>query len=264
MSPSPLEIRPHPTKGRGLYATKSFSPGAVILPFTPLVLLPTVSYLASVCSYCFRPGNPRACSRCHAASYCDATCQAAAWKAVHARECKALRQGIKDESRRRMLPTPTKALMQALLCREIGDGLKDLEGLVLERKAAGGDEWKDIEMMAMAACAFSGLGTAEGDVRRAAEMLCKVGCERASLRTMVIVLIRIARFKTIPFSDLILIWASLACFWSRRWPWRITLAFPMLRFSSSGATPFSLPRIRFERARRWKLLTLVSITHDFD
>ncbi|RFU75609.1 set and mynd [Trichoderma arundinaceum] len=173
-SPSPLQIRPHPTKGRGLYAAKSFCAGAVILPFTPLLLLPTVSYLASVCSYCLRPGDPRACSRCHAAYYCDATCQTAAWKAVHSRECKALRQGIKDESRRRQLPTPTKALIQALLCREIGDGLKDLEGHVLEKKAAEGDEWKDIEMMAMAACAFSGKGMAEEDVRRAAEMLCKI------------------------------------------------------------------------------------------
>jgi SET and MYND domain-containing protein len=68
-------------------------------------------------------------------------------------------------------------LIQALLCKEIGDGLKDLEGHVLEKKAAEGDEWKDIEMMAMAACAFSGKGTAEEDVRRAAEMLCKVSCE---------------------------------------------------------------------------------------
>ncbi|KAL7797764.1 SET domain-containing protein [Trichoderma afarasin] len=172
-SPSPLEIRPHPSKGRGLYATKSFSPGAVISPFTPLLLLPTVSHLSGVCSYCLRPGNPRACSRCHAASYCDATCQAAAWKAVHSRECKPLRQGIKDEGRRRQLPTPTRALIQALLCGEIGDGLGDLEGHVLEKKAEG-DEWRDVEMMAMAACAFSGKGTAEELVRRAVEMLCKI------------------------------------------------------------------------------------------
>ncbi|KAL7788649.1 SET domain-containing protein [Trichoderma ceciliae] len=171
---SPVQIRPHTTKGRGLYATKSFSPGAVILPFKPLLLLPTVSYITNVCSYCLRAGNPRACSRCHAASYCDSTCQAAAWKAVHSRECKALRQGIQDESRRRRLPTPTKALIQALLFKEIGDGLKDLEGHVLEKKEAEGDEWKDIEMMATAACAFSGKGTAEEDIRKAAEMLCKI------------------------------------------------------------------------------------------
>ncbi|KAM0471778.1 hypothetical protein ACHAPX_009171 [Trichoderma viride] len=173
-SPSPLQIRPHPTKGRGLYATQSFSPGQVIFPFAPLLLLPTISCLNIVCSYCLRPGNPRACSRCHAASYCDATCQAAAWKAVHSRECKVLRQGIKDEDQRRRLPTPTRALIQAVLRKEIGDGLEALEGHVLEKKAAEGDEWKDIEIMAMAACAFSGKGTAEEDVRKAAEMLCKI------------------------------------------------------------------------------------------
>ncbi|UKZ92265.1 uncharacterized protein TrAFT101_007227 [Trichoderma asperellum] len=171
---SPHQIRPHPTKGRGLYATKSFSPGDVIFPFTPLILLPTVSYLNIVCSFCLRPGNPRACSRCHAASYCDATCQAAAWKAVHSRECKVLRQGIKGEDRRRRLPTPTRALIQAVLRKEIADGLEDLEGHVLEKKAAEDDEWKDIEIMAMAACAFSGKGTAEEDIRKAAEMLCKI------------------------------------------------------------------------------------------
>ncbi|PNP38235.1 hypothetical protein TGAMA5MH_09806 [Trichoderma gamsii] len=173
-SSSPFQIRSHPTKGRGLYATQSFSPGEVIFPFTPLLLLPTVSCLNIVCSYCLRPGNPRACSRCHAASYCDATCQAAAWKAVHSRECKVLRQGIKDEDRRRRLPTPTRALIQAILGKEIGDGLEGLEGHVLEKKAAKGEEWKDIEIMAMAACAFSGKGTAEEDIRKAAEMLCKI------------------------------------------------------------------------------------------
>lgn len=85
-----------------------------------------------------------------------------------------LRQGIKGEDRRRRLPTPTRALIQAVLRKEIADGLEDLEGHVLEKKAAEDDEWKDIEIMAMAACAFSGKGTAEEDIRKAAEMLCKV------------------------------------------------------------------------------------------
>ncbi|EGR47743.1 uncharacterized protein TRIREDRAFT_63364 [Trichoderma reesei QM6a] len=172
-SSSPVEIRPHPSKGRALHATKSFPPGAVIFSFTPLLLLPTVACLTSVCSHCLRPGEPRLCSRCHAAAYCDATCQAAAWKAVHSRECKALTKTIRDEERRRMLPTPTRALIQALLWGKIRDGLADLEGHVLEKRAEG-DEWRDIEMMAVAGCAFSGLGRGDQDVRMAAEMLCKI------------------------------------------------------------------------------------------
>ncbi|KAL6878610.1 SET domain-containing protein [Trichoderma novae-zelandiae] len=72
-----------------------------------------------------------------------------------------------------MLPTPTRALVQALLWREVGDRLAGLEGHVLEKKGDG-DGWRDVEMMAMAACAFSGRGTAEEEVRRAAEMLCKI------------------------------------------------------------------------------------------
>ncbi|KAL7807844.1 SET domain-containing protein [Trichoderma gracile] len=173
MSSSPVEVRSHPSKGRALHATQSFPAGAVILPFTPLLLLPTVSSLTSICSHCLRPGDPRLCSRCHAAAYCDATCQAAAWKAVHSRECKALTKTIRDEERRRMLPTPTRALIQALLWGKIWDGLADLEGHVLEKRAEG-DEWRDIEMMAVAGCAYSGLGRGDQDVRRAAEMLCKI------------------------------------------------------------------------------------------
>jgi SET and MYND domain-containing protein len=72
-----------------------------------------------------------------------------------------------------MLPTPTRALIQALLWGKIRDGLADLEGHVLEKRAEG-DEWRDIEMMAVAGCAFSGLGRGDQDVRMAAEMLCKV------------------------------------------------------------------------------------------
>ncbi|PTB69907.1 SET domain-containing protein [Trichoderma citrinoviride] len=173
MSSPPIEVRPHPSKGRALHATKSFPPGAVIFPFTPLLLLPNVSSLTSVCSHCLRPGMPRLCSRCHAAAYCDAACQAAAWKTLHSRECKALTKTLRDEERRRSLPTPTRALIQALLWKEIANGLADLEGHVLEKRADG-DEWRDIEMMAMAGCAFSGQGMGDQDIRRAAEMICKI------------------------------------------------------------------------------------------
>lgn len=167
-----FEVRPHPTKSRALYALHSLDAGQTIASFArPLLLLPSLAHLTSVCTHCLRPGSPRACSRCHAAYYCDSACQAAAWTAVHARECKALQKHVEPE-RRAALPTPVRALVQALLVKGIEAGLDGLEGHAAERREAEG--WQDLEMMAMAACAFAGKGTAEGEVRKAVDLLCKV------------------------------------------------------------------------------------------
>lgn len=170
MSSSAIQVRPHPTKGRALYATQSFPSGAPIFPFTPTILLPSLSHLTSVCTHCLKPGSPRACSRCHAAAYCDAACQSAAWKAIHGKECKVLRG-------RPGLPTPVRAVVQALAKSEVGAALQGLEGHVEAWR--GGDRWKDMEMMAMAASAFAGAGTGEGEVKKAVEILCKV-CGRCT------------------------------------------------------------------------------------
>lgn len=167
---SAVEIRPHATKGRALYATKSYTPGATILPVTPLLLLPSLSHLSTTCSYCLVAGEPRACSRCQAAFYCNATCQSAAWSAVHSKECKPL-QRIAAQGRPG-LPTPVRALLQALVKPNIADGLRDLEGhAAMWRRTSN---WKDMEMMAMGASAFAGKGTAQAEVQRALDLLCKV------------------------------------------------------------------------------------------
>lgn len=171
MSPSPaIQVRPHATKGRALYAAQSFTPGSTILPFTPLILLPALSHLASVCAHCLKPGTPRACSRCHAAAYCDAACQSAAWSAVHSKECKVLRRVAAQG--RPGLPTPVRAVVQALLKSEIGDALQTLEGNVEAWRQSG--RWADMEMMAMGASAFAGLGTTQENVQKAVGLLCKI------------------------------------------------------------------------------------------
>ncbi|KAJ6445742.1 SET domain-containing protein [Purpureocillium lavendulum] len=260
--PPPLEVRPHPSsstnttntttststaanKGRGLYATAAFRPGAVIHVFAePALLLPSLPHLALVCAHCLRPGTPRACTRCRAAYYCDAKCQADAWAAGHARECKALRrrqhqaqqpqqqqlqqQQQKQQPRRRSqspvssasasasasaspqsdavpdqqtapppgsaaakkatsagekvagrsgaeLPTPVRALVQALLREDLADALDTLEGHAQHRRELGGAaEWRDMEIMAMAGCAFAGKPVNEKEVRRAVDLLCKI------------------------------------------------------------------------------------------
>ncbi|GAO15906.1 hypothetical protein UVI_02039310 [Ustilaginoidea virens] len=166
---SSVDVRPHPSKRRALHATRPFQPGQVIHVFQqPLILHPTADHLDSVCTYCLRPGSPRACSRCHAAFYCNAACQRAGWTAIHRNECKALqrRTGSKTGAD---LPTPVRILLQALLEQGVERGLADLEGHAERRSNA--KAWADLEMMATAACAFAGRG---GDTARAIELLCKI------------------------------------------------------------------------------------------
>ncbi|KAI9172101.1 Histone-lysine N-methyltransferase SMYD3 [Paramyrothecium foliicola] len=167
-SPSPpVQVRPDAVKGRSLHATRSFAAGDVISTFTPLVLLPSLSHLSSVCTYCLRPGNPRACTRCRAAFYCGAACQAADWKAIHGAECKLLQRAAP-----RQLPTPVRVLLRALVKVDIAAALEPLEGHVSQRR--NGRSWPDLQMMAMGASAFAGKGDSEEQVRKAVDLLCKI------------------------------------------------------------------------------------------
>lgn len=247
--PPAFEVRPHPTKGRALHAAAAFPPGAAVHVFAaPALLIPSLPHLALVCAHCLRPGNPRACTRCRAAYYCDAACQAGAWAAGHARECKALRrrqgepqpqsasqsqsqsQSSKSQQKQKQkqtpgassrsndddsndtlddapssssasassssggaarrrpsagekvagrsgaeLPTPARALVQALLREDLADALDGLEGHAARRREqSGAAEWREMEIMAMAACAFAGKPVNEKEVRRAVDLLCKV------------------------------------------------------------------------------------------
>ncbi|KAK5987358.1 Histone-lysine N-methyltransferase ASHR1-like protein [Cladobotryum mycophilum] len=170
-TPSTVQVRPHPTKGRALHAAKDFQPGDIILSLTPLLLLPSLPFLSSLCTYCLRPSSPRACSRCHAAYYCNATCQAAAWTAIHSRECKVLRQNL-DERQRAELPTPVRALIQTLLSKDVQTGLQNLEAHMALRRA--GMEWEGLQLMAMGASAYAGKGTTLEALQKACELLSKI------------------------------------------------------------------------------------------
>lgn len=165
-----IETRTHASRGRALHASQSFGAGQTMHTFTkPLILHPTRAHLGSICTHCLRPGSPRACSRCHAAYYCDAACQRAGWAAVHSIECKPLRA---RKSGAAELPTPVRVLVQALLSEDIRHGLAGLEGSMEARRGRRG--WADLEMMAMAACAFAGRQGDEEDVKEAVELLCKI------------------------------------------------------------------------------------------
>ncbi|KHN94462.1 MYND finger family protein [Metarhizium album ARSEF 1941] len=166
-----IETRLHPRKHRALHATQPFQPSQTIHTFHPLILHPSLSHLTSVCTHCLRPGSPRACSRCRAAYYCNASCQRAAWAAVHSYECEALQQHKLGSRRGADLPAPVRALLQTLLKKEIEDGVTALDGHSSERRK--GKCWSDLEMMALAACAFAGK-QGESDVHKAVELLCKI------------------------------------------------------------------------------------------
>lgn len=166
-----VEIRHTPTKGRALISTVTLAPGATILITTPLLLLPSLSLLPSLCTHCLAPGSPRACTRCHSAYYCGAACQRAHWRAVHSAECKPLAQV--RATGRGDLPTPVRLLMQALLKEDIRSALGPLEGNIRALRDEGGKRWADIEVMALGACGCSGLGTG-GVLTRACELMCKV------------------------------------------------------------------------------------------
>ncbi|RDA83705.1 hypothetical protein CP532_1089 [Ophiocordyceps camponoti-leonardi (nom. inval.)] len=180
-------------KGRGLFAAQDFRPGQTVQVFDrPLLALPVTPLLDRLCSHCLRPGKPRGCSRCRAAFYCDAACQKAAWAAVHGRECKALRRLVDDgnsESKNRggddgdvpasrRLPTPVRALVQALVCPEVELGLGSLRA---RRPASGDRGLADLLVMARAGCAFAGVEIGEGEadvvgsgLMKAMDLLCKI------------------------------------------------------------------------------------------
>lgn len=169
------------SKGRALVSARSLSPGATILTASPALILPSLSHMPSVCTYCLRPAaggaDPlRACTRCRSARYCGPGCQRAHWQAAHSRECRPL-AGIRDAGRAGGgLPTPVRLLLQ-ILAGVGGDdqagALGGLEGHV-DKWRADGPRWADIEMMAMAASAYAGKGTDEAQVKLACEIMCKV------------------------------------------------------------------------------------------
>jgi hypothetical protein len=156
-------------KGRGLKATRVVPAGEVVFAVKPLILVPALSHMATVCSNCFKIGQPRACTRCHAAYYCDAACQRAHWGAIHKLECRPL--GRAFAAYESMMPTPARMLLQALVKDDIGAALEGLVGHE-DKCRAKKDEWENYELLAKAVCEYTGKGDAQ--LARAAGLICKV------------------------------------------------------------------------------------------
>ncbi|WOK97697.1 histone-lysine N-methyltransferase ASHR1 [Canna indica] len=109
-----LTVASIPGKGRGLVATRDFSPGDVIIFQEPYASAPNKVSSSSSCDACFATKNVRKCSACQVAWYCGNACQRSEWK-LHQLECKALYS--LSEERRKML-TPTIRLMVRLILRK--------------------------------------------------------------------------------------------------------------------------------------------------
>ncbi|KAJ6484472.1 hypothetical protein C8R47DRAFT_1280715 [Mycena vitilis] len=92
--PEYLEIRTSPTSGRGLWTTKSCSPGQVIFAVKPHAAALSTERLDLHCSQCFGDGDTttlKRCTKCQAVYYCDSTCQNADWS-LHKNECAAIQR----------------------------------------------------------------------------------------------------------------------------------------------------------------------------
>lgn len=239
-----LEKRAHPTKGHALYAIKAFAASASIHLFTPAILLPQTSHLEILCSHCLRQppdgSPPRACTRCHAAYYCSQACQAANWKAVHAKECKPLTKLKEREGEGRLLPTLVRAALQAAVKDDIGQKLEGLEGHTSEWTKSERWDGRGMRVASAALAMYSGRKDMTMDL--AASILTKVcwtqtpggsvGEPWAALADR-----QLSRSKPMPSTDMIPTSVNLASSLSLISPWQTTPAFPMLSFSSLAEMP---------------------------
>lgn len=189
--------------GRSLAAARTFAPGDAVAEFgasgDSTIAIPHSSHLAQTCSWCLVTGAAAAaaalpslqtCAGCRTVYYCGAACQRADWtRGGHGKgECKAFRR-VRDEGHPG-LPTPVRALVRMLVVEakakakgEDGSPWRELDGHAAAFRGhhQGGQQWKDLELQAMAALHYLGRDASAENVAGAIELLCKVsragGCE---------------------------------------------------------------------------------------
>ncbi|KAI0409420.1 SET domain-containing protein [Xylaria palmicola] len=174
-------------RGRSVAAARVFQPGELIATFgSPSIAIPDSPHLSTTCSGCLRPAlgpDPlstsqparavRACTGCRAVAYCSPACQKLDWTTGgHKAECKVLKR-VRAEGHD-ALPTPVRALVQALSRPEMGAAVTDLQGHVDEFRQASGKPWADIELQAMAALHYLRRETNASTLAEAIEILCKL------------------------------------------------------------------------------------------
>lgn len=99
-------------KGRHIVATKSFSPGQLVLEQLPYAAVLYDEQVPGRCDHCYAPcERPLKCGRSKLARYCSREHQKAAWDAGYKQECDSL---VKLAPR---VPPPTVRLAARTLWR---------------------------------------------------------------------------------------------------------------------------------------------------
>ncbi|CAK7211964.1 hypothetical protein SBRCBS47491_001302 [Sporothrix bragantina] len=176
------------SRGRGLFATRSFAPGQEIGVFNkPLLVLPSGPDATRTCNYCLDPRHVpvKLCTGCRAVAYCGPACQRAHWSRFHKVECKALQAAFASAAETaaatpgavvRPLPTPVRSLMLLILqwarSPEIRAAVDKLESNT-RAFIANPELWDDFKMQAAAACKFSSWFS-EDQIKTAVEALCRI------------------------------------------------------------------------------------------
>ncbi|THX60295.1 SET domain-containing protein, partial [Aureobasidium pullulans] len=156
-----VEVRPSPTAGNGLFATKDISAGStILLKARPLIGELDLPRLQDSCHNCFmwaykaakgcavhatqgnkepgchgcenEGGNPgvKACTGCKKVKYCSKTCQKQAWTRYHKHECKLLKDPNLPP-----LPSSVRAALQ-LACLMKSDAVSEEEKVGIRRLQA--------------------------------------------------------------------------------------------------------------------------------
>ncbi|KAI1757094.1 SET domain-containing protein [Xylaria castorea] len=174
-------------RGRSIAAARVFQPGEVIATFdSPSIAIPDSPHLSTTCSGCLLPATlgsdppstsqpariVRACTGCRTVAYCSPACQRLDWTiGGHKAECKVFKR-VRAEGHD-FLPTPVRALVQALLRPEMNAAIGELEGHVDRFRRESVKLWADMELQAMAALHYLGRETNAKSMAEAIEILCK-------------------------------------------------------------------------------------------
>ncbi|KAK5624489.1 hypothetical protein RRF57_000204 [Xylaria bambusicola] len=174
-------------RGRGIAALRIFQPGETIATFSsPSIAIPDSPHLSTTCTGCLLPSSAgseppstaqpvravKACTGCRTVAYCSPACQKLDWTTGgHKAECKVFKR-VRAEGHD-FLPTPVRALVQALLRLEISTAMEEMQGHVDRFRRESGKLWSDMELQAMAALHYLGRETNTKSLAEAIEILCK-------------------------------------------------------------------------------------------
>lgn len=178
---SGTEVKSSSLGGRGLFATRSYSPGDALLCLKrPLIAVLDKPRIADTCSRCFagtgitQVTKVNWCTGCKKVKYCSKRCQSQAWKASHKWECKIF------ASQPEIIPNLVVAVMQMIQGMGSVQSVRDMESHRDDFEKAGGKKWQSMQLMAHTALKFLGQ---QSKLETAIQVICMVMCNSSRLVT---------------------------------------------------------------------------------